>query len=79
MSEGSVLTKEQALLFGKIQSGEVEIEDPVMLHTYNKVTGETLVTGEYERGMLQVWCSRAKREHSDECLSFSLKEVGEEL
>ena len=75
MSEGAVLTKEQAVRFGKIQSGEIEIEDPVMLHTYNKVTKKTLVTGEYEREMVTVWLNRAKREHSSEHLEFSLGEV----
>jgi len=75
MSEGAVLTKEQAIRFGKIQSGEIEIEDPVMLHTYNKVTGETKITQPYEREMLEMWISRAGREHSSDTFSFSLGEV----
>ena len=75
MSEGAVLTKEQAVRFGKIQSGEIEIEDPVMLHTYNKVIGETKITQPHEREMLKIWIERAKREHSSEHLEFSLGEV----
>ena len=78
MSESSILTNEQAILFGKIQNGEIEIEDPVMLHTYNKQTEKTLVTGPYLREALQVWISRSEREHSSTNLSFSLGEVVEE-
>lgn len=78
MSENG-LTKEKAALYNKLQNKEVAIVNPVMLKSLNKKTGEVKLSGPLEEEMVEVWKSRALREHSVEIMDFEIVEVGYEL
>ena len=81
MSEqSSGITKEQAIRFGKLYRGEIEIVDPVYLKTTHVSDGKVVWSDAIEREVLVAWMTRAKRENSQQCVTWDLhKERGEEI
>ncbi|MCP4990275.1 MAG: hypothetical protein GY928_30825 [Colwellia sp.] len=78
MSEDTVISKEQAIWFGKLQNREIDIVDEVWLESTNRLTSEVKVTGPYERIMLDQWVVRVRRENSGFAMVWRVLEKGED-
>ncbi len=52
-----------------------EIIDPVNLITTNLKTGEEMLSGPYEREILEKWVKRTKRESANTSLDWRLEEI----
>lgn len=77
MSDEVGISKEKAKWFGQLQNKEIEIKDPVMLLSKNIRVGTEVLTGPYEREMVQEWLVRAVRENSGYAMEWEIKEIGE--